>query len=55
MATTIQEPTSVKEKISIETLKKAYTLMCTAKSMAELYEANKEVTAKYVHATSRGH
>ncbi len=29
--------------------------MCTAKSMAELYEANKEVTAKYVHATSRGH
>jgi 2-oxoisovalerate dehydrogenase E1 component len=55
MATTILEPTSVKEKISIETLKKAYTLMCTAKSMAELYEANKEVTAKYVHATSRGH
>lgn len=29
--------------------------MCTAKAMAELYEANKEVTAKYVHATSRGH
>lgn len=29
--------------------------MCTAKSMADLYEANKEVTAKYVHATSRGH
>ncbi|MDF2437960.1 MAG: tungsten formylmethanofuran dehydrogenase [Bacteroidota bacterium] len=29
--------------------------MCTAKSLAELYEANKEVTAKYVHATSRGH
>lgn len=29
--------------------------MCTAKSMAELYEANKEITAKYVHATSRGH
>jgi 2-oxoisovalerate dehydrogenase E1 component len=23
--------------------------------MAELYEANKEITAKYVHATSRGH
>jgi 2-oxoisovalerate dehydrogenase E1 component len=45
----------VKEKISIEILKKAYTLMCTAKSMAELYEANKEITAKYVHATSRGH
>ena len=29
--------------------------MFTAKSMAELYEANKELTAKYVHATSRGH
>lgn len=29
--------------------------MCTAKEMAELYEANKEVTSKYVHATSRGH
>lgn len=29
--------------------------MCTAKSMTELFEANKEVTAKYVHATSRGH
>lgn len=29
--------------------------MCTAKCLTELYEANKEVTAKYVHATSRGH
>lgn len=38
-----------------ETLLNAYELMCTAMSMAELYEANKEVTAKYVHATSRGH
>lgn len=55
MATTILEPKSVKEKISVETLLRAYTLMCTAKSMAELYEANKEITAKYVHATSRGH
>ncbi|MFM7301522.1 MAG: thiamine pyrophosphate-dependent enzyme, partial [Crocinitomicaceae bacterium] len=26
-----------------------------AKTMAEKYEANKEITAKYVHATSRGH
>ncbi len=34
---------------------RAYELMCTAKTMAEKYEANKEVTAKYVHATSRGH
>jgi len=34
---------------------KAFELMCTAKAMAELYEQNKEITAKYVHATSRGH
>ncbi len=37
------------------TLLKAFELMCTAKAMAELYEENKEVCAKYVHATSRGH
>lgn len=47
--------TNVKTKISLDTLKKAFELMCTAKSMSELYEANKEITAKYVHATSRGH
>jgi 2-oxoisovalerate dehydrogenase E1 component len=46
---------SVKTKIPLEILKKAYQLMSTAKSLTELYEANKEVTAKYVHATSRGH
>lgn len=46
---------AVKTKIPLELLKKAYGLMCTAKSMTDLYEANKEVTAKYVHATSRGH
>lgn len=38
-----------------ETLLKAFELMSTAKTLAEKYEANKEVTAKYVHATSRGH
>lgn len=38
-----------------DTLLKAFRLMCTAKTLAEKYEANKEVTAKYVHATSRGH
>jgi 2-oxoisovalerate dehydrogenase E1 component len=47
--------TTVKTKIPLEILKKAYELMCTAKSMTELFEANKEITAKYVHATSRGH
>lgn len=47
------------KKSSIKTAKtklvEAFRLMCTAKTMAEKYEANKEITAKYVHATSRGH
>jgi 2-oxoisovalerate dehydrogenase E1 component len=38
-----------------ELLVKAFRLMSTAKQMAELFEENKDVTAKYVHATSRGH
>ena len=29
--------------------------MCTAKVMTDIYEENKEITSKYVHATSRGH
>jgi 2-oxoisovalerate dehydrogenase E1 component len=37
-----------------ELLLKAYRLMCMAKSMAETYEANRQV-CKYVHSTSRGH
>ena len=45
----------IDSSIAEETLLKSFELMCTAKAMAELYEANKEVTAKYVHATSRGH
>ena len=43
------------EIITEATLLKAFELMCCAKSMSVLYEENKEVTAKYVHATSRGH
>lgn len=39
----------------LKVLKQAFELMCTAKEMAILYEANKDVTSKYVHATSRGH
>lgn len=45
----------MKGKASKESLIKAFRLMCTAKTMAEKYEANKEITSKYVHATSRGH
>lgn len=51
----LTQSTNIKSGISEKTLLKAFELMCTAKAMAELYEANKEVTAKYVHATSRGH
>lgn len=42
-------------KTDKDILLKAFRLMCTAKTLAEKYEANKEITAKYVHATSRGH
>ncbi|MEX0811930.1 MAG: thiamine pyrophosphate-dependent enzyme [Chitinophagales bacterium] len=42
-------------KIKRSTLLKAYRLMHTAKAMAELYEDNKDICSKYVHATSRGH
>ncbi len=37
-----------------EILLHAYRLMVTAKSMAETYDANRQV-CKYVHSTSRGH
>ncbi len=41
--------------ISTDLLKKAFKLLVTAKSLAELYEEEKAITGKYVHATSRGH
>ncbi len=53
------ESVAVKEKentkIDKKILLKAFELMCTAKNLAELYEKNAKITAKYVHATSRGH
>jgi len=36
-------------------LKKAFSNLCTAKAMTELYEQNFKQVSKYVHATSRGH
>lgn len=47
--------TLVNSTVEKDTLINAFRLMCTAKTLAEKYEANKEITAKYVHATSRGH
>jgi len=40
--------------VDTEILLKAYRLMCTAKAMADTYEANRTI-CKYVHSTSRGH
>ena len=40
--------------IDKEILLKAFRLMCYAKSMAETYDANRQI-CKYVHSTSRGH
>jgi 2-oxoisovalerate dehydrogenase E1 component len=36
-------------------LKKAFSNLCTAMALTELYENNFKVVSKYVHATSRGH
>ena len=44
-----------KNTVPTESLLRAYDLMCTAKAMTDIYEENKDVTSKYVHATSRGH
>jgi len=41
--------------VSPKILHRAYDLMCTAKAMTDIYEENKDVASKYVHATSRGH
>lgn len=52
------EATAKREKnqtVEKKTLLEAFCLMCTAKTLAEKYEANKEITSKYVHATSRGY
>lgn len=41
--------------IDRDILLKAYTLMCTAKRMADLYDENRDICSRYVHSTSRGH
>lgn len=40
--------------IATNILAKAFSLMATARAMAELYDSNRQV-CKYVHSTSRGH
>ena len=55
MASTDTKSKKQAVKTSKKTLLDAFRFMSTAKTLAEKYEENKEVTAKYVHATSRGH
>ncbi len=42
-------------KVDVAVLKKAFSLMATAREMSKLYEDRKDICAKYVHATSKGH
>ena len=44
-----------KKSIAKKRLLEGFRIMCTAKTMAELYEENFKIVSKYVHATSRGH
>ena len=56
MATVAKDnKTTLNGKVDEAILLVAYQKMCVAKSLTELYEENKAITAKYVHATSRGH
>jgi 2-oxoisovalerate dehydrogenase E1 component len=57
---TYSTPTTLETEFTTPTptramLQRAYRLMRTAAELARLYEENKAVTAKYVHATARGH
>jgi 2-oxoisovalerate dehydrogenase E1 component len=53
MATSSKAHTTA--QLDTSSLLKAYELMQTAKAMSDLFEAQKKITNKYVHATSRGH
>src|SRR4249920_3769365 len=47
--------TKLKKETDTKILEKAYELMCTARAMSDLFEEKSQITAKYVHACSRGH
>lgn len=55
MATKTKKQSLNTENKADSHFQKAWELMNTAKAMTDLFEEKKEVTAKYVHATSRGH
>src|SRR6185312_3151993 len=55
MPTTMTAKTESIGSVPVNSVIRAFELMCCAKAMTELYEKNAAVTSKYVHATSRGH
>ena len=55
MSASVTDQRSKAGAVPVSVALKAFELMCTAKAMTEIYEANREITSKYVHATSRGH
>lgn len=55
MASSMKLLSDIQSNLSKETREKAWELMSTARAMSDLYEDKKDITAKYVHATSRGH
>jgi 2-oxoisovalerate dehydrogenase E1 component len=55
MAEIIEKKVGKETMVTKDTAIKGFRLMSTAKALSELYEKNSAVTAKYVHATSRGH
>ncbi len=46
---------AVVKEVEQSVFDKAYKLMVTARTLSDKYEDNAKLTAKYVHATSRGH
>ena len=46
---------TLENKVDKKTLIEAFRLMSTAKELTDLFELNKAIVSKYVHATSRGH
>lgn len=52
MKDTFAKIKNINKNVTPELLKEAFSLMCTAKALSEIYEDNRETTSKYVHATS---
>jgi len=55
MAELMEQQEKAKNITTKATAIEAFRLMSQAKALSELYEENSAITAKYVHATSRGH